>query len=68
MRGWDFGISKCQLLDIGCTNNKILLCSTGNYIQYPVINHKDKEYERDMCINVCIYIYVNIHTLLCSRN
>ena len=29
-------------------NNKILLYSTGNYIQYPVINYNGKEY---------IYIY-----------
>ena len=25
-------------------NNKVLLHSTGNYIQYPVINHNGKEY------------------------
>ena len=23
-----------------------LLCSTGNYTQYPVINHNGKEYEK----------------------
>ena len=27
--------------------NKVLLCSTGNYIQYPVINHNGKEYEKE---------------------
>ena len=27
-------------------NNKVLLYSTGNYIQYPVINHNGKEYEK----------------------
>ena len=26
-------------------NNKVLLYSTGNYIQYPIVNHKTKEYE-----------------------
>ena len=36
---------------IGWINNKVLLYSTGNYIQYPVINHNGKEYEKD-------YIYV----------
>ena len=25
-------------------NNKVLLYSTGNYIQYPMINHNGKEY------------------------
>jgi len=32
-------------------NNKILLYSTGNYIQYPEINHNGREYEKEcMCI------------------
>ena len=29
---------------IGQINNKVPLYSTGNYIQYPVINHNGKEY------------------------
>ena len=33
-------------------NNKVLLYSTGNYIQYLVINHNGKEYEKD-----CTYMY-----------
>ena len=32
-------------------NNKVLLYSIGNYIQYFIINHNGKEYERE-------YIYV----------
>ena len=36
---WEFGISRCKLLYIEWTNNKVLLYSTGNYIQYPMINH-----------------------------
>ena len=28
-------------------NSKVLLHSTGNYIQYPVINHNRKEYEKE---------------------
>ena len=31
---WEFGISRCKLLHIGWINNKVLLCSTGNYIFY----------------------------------
>ena len=34
-------------------NNKALLDSTGNYIQYPVINHHGKEYlfkKRNICV------------------
>ena len=36
---WNFGIVRCKLVCIGWINNKVLLYSTGNYIQYPVINH-----------------------------
>ena len=49
---WEFGISRCKLLYIGCINNKVLLYSTGNYIQHPVINHNGKEYEKE-----CIYVH-----------
>ena len=39
-------------------NNRVLLYSTGNYIQYPVITYSGKEHEKEyMC--VYIYIYVN---------
>ena len=43
---WEFGISRCKLVYIGWINNKVLLYSTGNYIQYPVINQNGKEYEK----------------------
>ena len=46
---WEFGISRCKLLHIERINNKILLYSTGNYIQYLVINHNGKESEKE-CI------------------
>ena len=51
-KDWEFGISRCKLLYIGWINSKVLLYSTGNYIQYPVINHNGKEYEKE-----CIYMY-----------
>ena len=46
---WEFGISRCKLLIlyIEWINNKVLLYSTGSYIQYPVINHNGKEYEKE---------------------
>ena len=52
---WEFGISKCKLLDTDCIN-KALLYSTGNYIQYPLINHNRKEY---------IYVYIT-ESLCCA--
>ena len=39
---WEHGISRCKLLYIRWIN-KVLLYSTGKYIQYPVINHNGKE-------------------------
>ena len=48
---WEFGISRCNLLHIKWINNKVLLYRIGNYIQYPVINHTGKEYEKE-----CIYV------------
>ena len=54
--GWEFGISRCKLLYTEWINNKVLLYSTGNYIQRPVISHNGKEYEKE-CVYICIYIY-----------
>ena len=34
----EFGINRRKLSE--GINDKVLLCSIGNYIQYPVINHK----------------------------
>ena len=31
-------------------NNKVVLYNTGNYIQYPVINHDGKEYKKSVCV------------------
>ena len=52
-KDWEFGISSCKLLYIGWINDTVLLYSTGNYIQYPVINRNGKEYVKE-----CIYIWV----------
>ena len=52
---WEVGISKCNLLIllyIEWTHNKFLLYNTGNCIQYPMINHNGKEYEKE-----CVYVY-----------
>ena len=41
------GITRCKLLCIRWINYKVLLYSTGNYIQCPVINHNGKEYKKE---------------------
>ena len=40
---WEFEISRCKLLYTEWVNHKVLLYSTGNYIQYPMINPNGKE-------------------------
>ena len=57
---WEFGISRCKLLYqyIEWINNKVLMYSTGNYIQYPMINYSRKEYEKE-------YVYICITESLC---
>ena len=44
---WDLGISRGKVLYIEWINNKVLFYSTGNYMKYPVINHKGKEYKKE---------------------
>ena len=56
---WEFGVSRGKILYIGWINNKVLLYSTGNNIQYSVTNHNGKEHEKE-CIYIHIYIYVYI--------
>ena len=40
---WESGTNRCKLLYTEWINNKVLFYSTGNYIQYSVINHNGKE-------------------------
>ena len=44
---WGFGISRCQLLHMEWINNKVLLYSIRNYMQYPMIKHNGKEYKKE---------------------
>ena len=45
----EFRVSGQKLLWI---NNKVLLYSTGNYIQFPMINHNGNEYKKE-CMCMC---------------
>ena len=40
--GWWGEVSKCKLLYTEWINNKVLLYSTGNYIQYPIMEKNIK--------------------------
>ena len=44
---WVGSLGLCKVVYIGWRDNKVLLFSTGNYIQYPVINYIAKKYEKD---------------------
>ena len=43
---WEFGVSSYQLLHLGWINNTVLLCTIGNYLQYPEINHNGKNIKK----------------------
>ena len=45
---WEVGVSRCKLLYIGRINNKVLLHSTGNYMQYPIRTIVEKIFVCDL--------------------
>ena len=49
--GWSLGLADTNL-SREWINNKVLLYSTGNYIQYPGKNNNGKEYKKE-CVYVC---------------
>ena len=52
---WEIGVSRCKLFYIEWIKNKVLLHSTENYIQYPMINHNGKEYFKKEYIYIYMY-------------
>ena len=62
---WEIGISRCKLLYIEWINNKVLVYSTGNYIQYYVITYQGKESQKvyihkSVCVCMCVYTHMYI--------
>ena len=45
---WEIGIDIYMLLYIKQIINKVLLYSTGNYIQYLIINYNGKQSEKEI--------------------
>ena len=61
------GVSRYKLLYTEWINNKVLLYTTENYIQYPMIIIMEKNIleKQNMCLCVCIYRYkIYIHVKL----
>ena len=52
---WEIGLSRCKILHTERMDNKVLLYSTENYIQYLVITYNGKKSEKNICIteSVC---------------
>ena len=55
---WEFGVSTCKLLHLEWINDKVLLYSTGNYIQPPETDHDGKEYFQRKYVYVHVYFTV----------
>ena len=60
---WESGMNRCKLLYIKEMNNKVLLYSTENYIQYP-INRYRKEYIYGVCVTESFCCTREINTTL----
>ena len=43
---WKFGVSRCKLLHLECTDNKVLLYTIRNYSQSLGIDHDGKQYKK----------------------
>ena len=54
--------AQCKLICIEWMNRKAFVYSTGNYIQYPVINHNGKGYKKE-CIteSLCCIAEINFN-------
>ena len=58
-------MSRCKLGHVGWINNMVLVYSTGNYIQYPVISHNGKEHAKEyVCITESLCCTAEINTTL----
>ena len=62
---WCCNISRTLDRNLLALNNKVLLYSTENYTQNPVINRNGKDIRKNMCVYICAYNWI---TLLYSRN
>ena len=52
-RDWAFGVSGCKLFRLERTSNEVLLCSIGNSLQFPGIDHDGKAYKKE-CLPLCV--------------
>ena len=59
---WEFGVRRHELLHLEWISNKVLLHSTGNYIQSLVVERDGGQCEKKnfvcVCVFICVYIYI----------
>ena len=63
--GWEFGVSRCNLLHLEWVDNEGLLYITGNCVQSLGIEHVGDDMRKRMCVCVCVCIYVYIYIYVC---
>ena len=59
---WEVEVSRCELLCLERINNKVLLYSTENYIQYSIINHNGREFQKQnvyITESLCCTVVIN---------
>ena len=61
---WEFGISRSKLLYTEWINNKVLLYSTENQIQYPMINHIERILKEYIYVTESLCCIGKINTLV----
>ena len=65
---WEIGVSRRELLYKEWRNSKVLLCSTGNCIQYPMINDNENNRKKErMYMFLCIYIYIYLNHFIVEQ-
>jgi len=66
-RDGEFGVSRCKPFHLECIDNKVLLYSTGNYIQSPRIDGDRRYYEKKnvyICLTGSLCCTAEIGTML----
>ena len=57
-KDWEVGIGRYNLVYM--QDGYTTMCNTGNYVQYPVINHNEKEYEEEYVFITLFITYTSI--------
>ena len=56
---WEFGVNRCKLLHLERISNVVLLYSTENYLQCPMINPNGKDCMKNCRAEINITLLIN---------